>query len=52
MSCGLEHNTGPSNYMEWHEWAEEMSKTHGQRRCPVTGLYDHWFPLTQKGDNE
>jgi hypothetical protein len=34
----------PRGYLAWHEWAEEKSKTHSQRRCPHCGLYAIWEP--------
>jgi hypothetical protein len=32
----------PRGYVAWHEWAEEMSKTHVQKRCPGCGLFKIW----------
>lgn len=34
----------PEGYLAWHEWAEQMSKTHKQRKCPGCGLYQIWEP--------
>lgn len=36
------HTACPSGYVAWHEWAERMSKTHRQKRCPVCGLLAIW----------
>lgn len=36
------HNLGPSGYLAWHEWAEEMAKTHTQKRCPGCKLWVIW----------
>jgi hypothetical protein len=33
---------GPDGYLTWHEWAERMSKTYRQRRCPGCGLFRVW----------
>lgn len=32
----------PSGYVAWHEWAERMSKTHHQERCPECGRLTIW----------
>lgn len=40
----LEHTEGPNSYLAWHEWAEEMSKTHTQKKCVACGLYVIWVP--------
>lgn len=37
-----DHTPAPSDYIQWHEWAEKMAKTHKQRRCPGCGLYAIW----------
>lgn len=34
----------PQGYLEWHEWAERMSRTHHQERCPGCQLYTVWRP--------
>lgn len=41
-ACPPECNRGPNNYVAWHEWAEEASKTHTQERCPSCGLFSIW----------
>lgn len=38
------HTVCPEGYIEWHQWAEFMSKTHTQRRCRECGLYAIWEP--------
>lgn len=44
--CDLEeyHTPCPSGYVSWHLWAEEMSKTHTQRRCPGCNRWMIWYP--------
>ena len=32
------HSQTPEGYIHWHEWADEMSKTHKQHKCPACGL--------------
>lgn len=32
----------PSGYVSWHEWAEQMSKTHHQKPCPGCGRLSVW----------
>lgn len=39
-----QHTPAPSGYLAWHEWAEEMMRTHTVRRCPGCGLYAIWIP--------
>ena len=41
--CALD----PSDYRGWHAWAEHMSKTHRQVRCPGCGLFTVWIPKTK-----
>lgn len=41
-----DHMPQPEGYIEWHAWAEEMSKTHKQRRCTGCGLYTIWEPVS------
>lgn len=38
------HTPRPAGYLNWHAWAEEMSKTHKQRKCKGCGLYKIWDP--------
>jgi len=42
--CPPECNPGPSGYIAWHEWAENASKTHRQKKCKVCKLYTVWVP--------
>jgi len=30
--------------LQWLEWAERMTKTHRQERCPDCGLWEIWVP--------
>lgn len=39
-----EHTEAPTGYVEWHDWAEEMSKTHKQTQCPTCQLWVVWIP--------
>lgn len=39
-----DHTWCPEGYIQWHDWAEKMSKTHRQRRCAGCGLYAIWEP--------
>lgn len=43
------HTSCPSGYVQWHEWAERMEKTHKQKRCPSCGFWAIWVP---RGDTE
>jgi hypothetical protein len=45
MNCD-DHTRCPSGYIEWHDWAEQKSKTHLQVKCPECGLYSIWLPTT------
>jgi hypothetical protein len=38
----LHYPDEPSGYLERHAWAEEMTKTHVQRRCPGCGMWRVW----------
>lgn len=38
------HTFGPKGYLQWHEWAARMAKTHRQRKCPTCGFYAVWVP--------
>lgn len=40
----LNHTPAPRSYLAWHEWAEEMAKTHVQQRCPRCGFLSIWVP--------
>lgn len=39
-----DHTPCPEGYIQWHAWAEEMGKTHKQRKCQGCGLYAIWEP--------
>jgi hypothetical protein len=36
------HTPRPAGYAAWHEWAERMSRTHEQQRCPDCGRWAVW----------
>lgn len=36
------HTPCPKNYIQWHFWADRMSKTHKQVRCATCGLWTIW----------
>jgi hypothetical protein len=36
------HTPAPRGYLQWHEWAEKMGKTHRQRQCAGCGLFAIW----------
>lgn len=38
------HTPSPDRYLHWHHWAERMSKTHRQTKCPVCGRLVIWTP--------
>lgn len=40
------HTPQPTGYVEASEWAEEMARTHDQRRCAGCGLWAIWEPNT------
>lgn len=39
-----DHTVYPECYLQWHAWADKMSKTHRQRKCSGCGLYAIWEP--------
>ena len=41
------HTACPRGYVAWHEWADKMTETHNQKRCPCCGFLSIWVP---KGD--
>jgi len=43
-----QHTPQPTGYREWHAWAQQMSKTHTQVRCPNCGLWAIWVPKRLK----
>jgi hypothetical protein len=38
------HTACPTGYLQWHEWARRMSRTHRQRKCTTCGFYAEWVP--------
>lgn len=38
------HTPGPKGYIAWFNWADEMARTHRQRRCDGCGLLVIWEP--------
>ena len=43
-----DHTPQPEGYIQWHSWAEEMAKTHKQRKCSGCGKYSIWEPKARK----
>ncbi len=39
-----EHTPSPTRYLHLSGWAEEMAKTHTQRRCEDCGRLVIWVP--------
>jgi len=49
MAC--EHTPGQprqGDYFGWYAYAERMSKTHRQQRCPTCGLWAIWVRKAPK----
>lgn len=44
-----EHRYGPAGYVDWHEWAASMSRTHGQFQCPGCNRWLIYVPKTPHG---
>jgi len=40
----IDHTPCPSGYIQWHEWAAKISKTHRNLKCAGCGLYKIWEP--------
>jgi len=40
------HTVCPSEYHQWHAWAEKKMRTHRQVRCPTCGLWTIWKKKT------
>ena len=38
------HTPCPEGYIQWHDWAAKMSKTHSQIRCQGCGKWVTWLP--------
>ena len=53
--CPDEHLHTPQpasgDYLAWHAWAEEMSKTHTQNRCPGCDLWLIWVPINEENND-
>lgn len=47
-----QHTPNPSGYIDWCNWADEMSKTHKQIRCDGCGLWSIWVKRTKRGKRE
>ena len=43
-----EHTLAPGGYLQWHDWAETMQKTHRTVKCSGCGLFRIWVPKKQK----
>ena len=39
-----QHTPQPDGYLEWHDWAERMTKTHRQIQCDGCKLWAIWVP--------
>ena len=53
--CGLKgrfYRDEPRGYVAWDEWAEKMSKTHHQERCPGCNRLTLWKLGSQVCDEE
>jgi len=37
-----DHTPCPEGYIQWQSWAENMAKTHKQRKCAGCGKYSIW----------
>jgi hypothetical protein len=46
--CPYTRSGEPEGYVQWHHWAERMSKRYVQEKCQKCGLYHLWKrkPLT------
>ena len=38
----MNHSLCPLGYSDWHDWAEKMSASYDQVKCPGCGLYKIW----------
>lgn len=48
--CGREgrgYRKEPIGYVEWHEWAMKLSRTHHQELCPGCNRYTLWLKNAQ-----
>lgn len=39
-----DHTPCPDGYIQWHAWAETMSKTHRTVKCGECGRWTIWIP--------
>lgn len=39
-----EHTPSPRGYLQWHEWAQKMRKTHHAVMCDGCGRWVIWRP--------
>ena len=42
------HTPCPAGYVQWHEWAEWIDKTHRNVRCTGCDRYAVWVPRRNK----
>ena len=40
------HTPCPEGFIDWHDWAKKMGKTHVQVKCDGCGLYTIWVERT------
>lgn len=45
-----QHTPQPRAYVGWHLWAEQMGRTHNQKRCHGCGLFQIWEPRPDAPD--
>ncbi len=43
------HTPCPERYLEWHEWAETMIKTHRQTQCSTCRYWVIWVLTNRTG---
>ena len=50
LSCPafFDHVPCPEGYLQWHEWAAKMSRTHRAIKCTGCGLYTIWIPRKKR----
>ena len=48
--CDKHAPNQPTGYVQWHKWAEKMTKTHEQIRCPDCGLFMIWVKKKPVGE--
>lgn len=44
----MHHTPCPPGYLQWHEWARKMSRTHRSTRCTGCGRFVIWLPRKAK----